>query len=254
MTENIREGWKILTHDFRPPIQGGEPLFGGNYPFTTPKVTLDTSEQECGTGGGWHFCKDIQTCFKIAGMWRDGWAANISKVLGSEDSIERRDKRRTSSVQLLREATDEEVRTAMFEFSKSFGKHQSAMAAEQFLWFQALKRPNLDIKLVKENLRISLDYRGLQDWKLKEFSDAWVARVARDARDAWVAWDAWDAWDAWVARDAQKGLDVYFASISKWINYPPDLLTKGIRDAHKNGLWLAIPTGPKELGFVMVKK
>ena len=35
-------GWKSLTHDFRPPVQGGEPIFTGQYPFTLPTVSLDT--------------------------------------------------------------------------------------------------------------------------------------------------------------------------------------------------------------------
>jgi len=34
--KDINKGFKILTHDFRPPIQGGTPVFDGHTPFTLP--------------------------------------------------------------------------------------------------------------------------------------------------------------------------------------------------------------------------
>jgi len=88
--------------------------------------------------------------------------------------------------------------------------------------------------------------------------DAWDARGARDARDARGAWDArgargaWDARDARGAWDAWGALTVFFAATMKWTKQRPDLLTIGLRDAYSNGLGIAIPTGPKELGWAMV--
>lgn len=42
--------YKILTHDLRPPLQGGDPLPLGKLPFTTEAVTLDipTAPRELG--------------------------------------------------------------------------------------------------------------------------------------------------------------------------------------------------------------
>ena len=50
----------------------------------------------------------------------------------------------------------------------------------------------------------------------------------------------------WAARAA---LCVEFTAKKKRINYEPDYLTRGIREAYKNGLEIAVPTGPDELGW-----
>jgi hypothetical protein len=42
---------------------------------------------------------------------------------------------------------------------------------------------------------------------------------------------------------------VEFIAKKKRINYEPDYLTRGIREAYKNGLEIAVPTGPDELGW-----
>jgi hypothetical protein len=87
--------------------------------------------------------------------------------------------------------------------------------------------------------------------------DAWDARAARAARAAWdaraagAARDAWDAWDAWDAGAAWAAMTVCYTSLMGWIKYPADLLTDGLRDAYSFGLGIALPTGPRELGWAM---
>jgi hypothetical protein len=117
-------------------------------------------------------------------------------------------------------------------------------------------------------LGAALKARSL-DWQLREFDTekaAWAAWDARDAWDAWAAWAAWAArdaraaWDAWAARDAWDARDAWaawdaltvsFAARSGWITHKHDLLSIGIRDAYRNGLAIAVPTGPNELGWAM---
>ena len=68
------KGFKVFTHDLRPPIQGGAPVWNGKLPFEFPTVELDESTDEC--GAGWNFVKDIKTGLKIAGLWaakNPGW-------------------------------------------------------------------------------------------------------------------------------------------------------------------------------------
>ena len=274
-------GWKILTSDFRPPVQSGDPLFDGKtFPRLLPSVELDQSDRECGRG--WNFVADIETGFKIAGLWRSG-KPNAVIQIEAEGAIRRRDKLRARSLTLLRHATDDEIHAALLRFSKPFGAHQEAMAEEQWLWWQALKRPSYDARKVEAYLREALVSRAL-DWKLKQFSDAGAARAAWDAwdaRDAWAAWsagaawgawsagaaraawDAWsaggaraagDAWDPWAAGaswDAGDALTVSFAARSGWIELKHDHLTVGIRDAYRNGLAIAVATGTNELGWAM---
>lgn len=42
---NVRDGFKVLTHDFRPPVQGGSPVWDGKRK-TLDRVTLDTGPGE----------------------------------------------------------------------------------------------------------------------------------------------------------------------------------------------------------------
>jgi hypothetical protein len=67
---DIRHGYKILTHDWRPPIQGGEPLCDGVLPVTLPTVALDTSDEEC--GAGYNYCGTLVEASRIAGWWGNG--------------------------------------------------------------------------------------------------------------------------------------------------------------------------------------
>jgi len=38
--------WKLFTHDFCSPLQGGKPACDGSLPFTLPSVKLDMSDEE----------------------------------------------------------------------------------------------------------------------------------------------------------------------------------------------------------------
>ena len=219
-------GWKSLTHDFRPPVQGGEPIFTGQYPFTLPTVSLDTSESECGTRGGWHFCRSMADCFRIAGMWRTGQPNALIAVEPIGEVVERGNKCRAASLTLLHHATDDEIRTGLLEFSACFGAHQAAMAEEQWLWYQALGRPKRDRVAVIAGLELALEARGLR-WTLKEFPTAWASRDARDA------------------------LTFQFAARSAWISQHSDILTVGIRDAYRNGLGIAAPIAGNQIGWAM---
>ncbi len=217
-------GWKILTSDLRPPLQGGEPIFDGKYPCQLPTVDCDQSTTECSYG--WNFVRDIETGFKIAGLWRTGRPNAVIAVTANGDAVKRGNKCRSSSLNLVRAASPEEIQTALMRFSKCFGDHQQAMADEQWAWWQALQRPYHERDKVIDGLKSAIKAREL-NWTLKEFESA---RAARDARDALI---------------------VSFSARSGWISRKHDLLTVGIRDAYLNGLAIALPTGPDELGFVM---
>ena len=228
--------WKVLTHDYRSPIQGGEPLFNGTLPYRLPVVRLDVGPAEC--AAGWNFTDNLATALRIGGSWPDGWPSTAFEVEPSADMIQRDDKHRASSLRLVRAATAEEVSIAVLELSAAFGTHAETMCREQMAWRGALARPQRDPVLVLAGLKTALNVRSL-DWTVKKFGDA---------RNAWDAWDAQAAQDAWAA------LTVYYASLMQWITDPPDLLTVGIRDAYSAGLVIALPTGPQELGYAMLEK
>jgi hypothetical protein len=210
-----RSGWKVLTHDGRPPVQGGAIVWGGGLlPHDLPAVKLDTGEAEC--SHGWNYCERLSDALRIAGLWPTGRPAIALFVEASSDAVRRRDKCRASSLRLLRQATDEEIADAIRELSASaFGGHAAAMADEQIEWRRALMRPGRDAEAVESGLRVALTARGLHDWTLRRFGDAraawdaWDAWAARDARAAWyardarAAWYARAAWDARAARDAR---------------------------------------------------
>lgn len=269
------QGYKVLTHDHRSPIQGGDPIFDGTLPFTLPKVEVDTSTAECSSG--WNFCRDLSMAFRIAGLWPNGRPSR-AYLIEADDAIERKDKCRASQLTLVREATEVEVEQAIYDMSKPFREFHQEMYSEQIAWRNALRRLTTDEKEVERNLRIAIEKRSLQ-WKLKRYKsardardargasdasdawsawvagDAWGARAAWDVNDAWdagVAWDASDTWAAWDALDAWAALTVYYTSRQKWITHPPDLLTVGLREAYEHGLGIAIPTDKNTLGWSMV--
>jgi len=246
--------WKILNSRFEPPLQGGAAICDGKtWPVTLPTVPLDRSGSECGAKGGWHFCRSIEAALKIAGFWRTGRPNAILAVDPVGDVIERADKCRAASLQLIRMATEDEIQAAILRFSAPFGAHAEAMAQEQWLWYQALGRPKHDRVAVLAGLQAALIARSLP-WTLREFNSQEAVWAARDARDAWAARAAWAAWaarDAWAARAARDALTVQFSARSAWIKWPSDVLTVGIRDAYCNGLAIAIPTGPTELGWAI---
>jgi len=260
-------GYKLLAHDGSPPLQKGEPVWDcKTFPFELPKVALDTSEEEC--AGGWNFCRDIATAARIAGLWADGKPRHILTVETIGEWVERGDKLRAEGLRLVEVPSD---RTIVAHLGRPFGKHAQRMGRSQLLWHRAFGRPNHDEAKVEAGLRAALDARGL-DWTLVRYEaardawdawtawDAWAARDARAARDAWTAraardaWTAWaarDAWDAWTAWDAWAALTVEYAALMGWTKHDPDLMTTGLRDAYFNGLGVALPTGPNELGWAM---
>ncbi len=243
--------FKVLTSDYRPPLQGGKPIWDGvTLPFTLPSVTLDRSDAEC--SNGWNYTDDLATALRIAGLWPTGRPSVALMVEPAADGIARGEKRRASSLTLVRQATDDEIADAIHALSAPFGEHQDTMAAEQVAWRMALRRPRRDEEAVVAGLTAALAARSLP-WTLAKFDSARAARAAWDAWDAWAAWDAWDARAAWDARDAWAARDALtwqFAGRMGWVP-KPDLLTTGLRDAYATGLAIAIPTGPSRLGWAM---
>ncbi len=281
----MTHGYKVLTHDLRPPLQGGEPLYDGTLPYELPRRKLDTSDRECAPG--WHFTRRPETALRIAGLWRDGRPAVLHRVEPIGRWVERGDKCRAESLRLLAVCSERTVRSAVRRLFESFGPHADQMTRDQMAWRRALARPRWDETKVETGLRAALDARGLGDWTLRRFGaawDAWAAWAARAARDAWDAWDAWDArdaraaWDAWAAwaaraawdaraaraawdardaraaRAARAALTMELAALAGWIDRDPYLLTTGLRDAYGAGLDIAIPTGPTELGWAMTER
>ncbi len=217
---DIRSGFKILTHDWRAPLQGGDPLCDGVLPVTLPAVHLDTSENECGATGGYHYSAELHCAASIAGFWKTGRPARCLVITAAPDAIQRGDKRRSSSVTLDRLCSDEEIQAAMRALVAPWaGKHADALVAKQWAWYVALGRPLHDEAQVEEELRRALDARGLK-WSLKRYDsawNAWNAWNAWDARNAWNAWnarnawDAWNAWNAWNARNARNAWNAWNA-------------------------------------------
>ena len=281
--------YKVLTHDFRPPIQGGDPVLpaGVTFPYQLPMVEADASDAEC--GAGWNACANIETAIRIAGEWPDGRPSKVFElrsVRGSQPLI-RGEKIRAATWDVggfVQADTLHAARERLYRPMAGEGLEVGDIVAEVEAWSTALSRPQRDAAAVEEALGGALRIRGL-GWGLRQFGDAWGAWNARDARDArdawgaraawaaWAAWDAWgardawnawdawgawgaraawNAWDAWGARDARDALTVFVAGRRGWTRQDPALLTTGLRGAYAAGLSIAIPTGPDELGWAMV--
>jgi len=270
--------YKAVTHDYRPPMQGGDPIWDGTPDVLLPIVPLDTSENVCGTGGGWHYCERMEDALRIVGLWPDGWPSVVAEVRPEGLVIQRGSKCRTSSLRMIRVVPEEEVREGVYRLSAPFGAHQDDMTTAQMQWRGALGRPLHDPEAVALHLQVALDTRELP-WTLQRLDTAWdawdaraawaawaaraawaawdawaawaawAARAAWDARAAWAAWDAWAAWAAWAAQDA---LTVQYAVRQGWSSSDPQRLTLGLQDAYAAGLFLAGPIGPDTLGWVMV--
>lgn len=236
---SVRDGFKVLTHDYRPPVQSGSPVWDGKRK-TLDKVTLNTGPDEC--AAGWNYCANAETALRIAGLWPDGRPSVLLRVRGSADAVERGDKRRCSRLTIVGVCDECEVGVAVRGLSDAFGEHAQRMADSQMLWRLALARPKRDEAEVVAGLAATLAARGL-DWKLRRHESA---RAAWAARDAWAAREAWDARDAWEA------LTVEYAALQQWTRHDPLLLTTGLQDAYRNGLAIAMPTGPSELGWAMI--
>lgn len=269
--------YKLFTHDRRSPLQGGEPVWDGSYPYELPPVTLDTGLEECAPG--WHFVTNLAAGFRIAGLWPTGYPSLVVLAEPGPDCVVRGGKVRASTGTLIRLATSAEILEGIKELSGPFGAHRDVMAAEQIAWREALARPDCDPAAVEAGLHAALEIRGLSTWTLRLYPsawDAWEAWEAREARAAWEAWaarearsaratrDAWEAWEAraaWEAREAwadratwgaREALLTCYAALQEWILVRSDLLTVGIRDAYRAGLAVAVPVAPAVLGWAMV--
>ena len=242
MNESIRTGYKILTHDWRPPIQGGEPLCDGLLSITLPTVKLDTGKSDCAQG--YNYTGSLCEAAKIVSFWPGGRPAKCLVVSASNDAIQRQTKRRCSQITLERLCTEVEIQQAMRDLVVSWaGAYTDSLVQEQWLWYVALGRPRYDKNRVETALQIALEARGLK-WTLKEFPHARAARDAWAARDARAARDAWDAWDALTLNAAVSLFDLQ--------GYPANFFTLGIREAYLYGLEIVIPTGANELGWAMI--
>jgi hypothetical protein len=259
--------WKCLTHDLRPPIQGGEPLITGPLPVTLPVVEVDVSDTQCAKG--WNACLLPQDALRITGLWPNGRPSRLFSCSTETDVVTVGDKTRAATWTIERECPEDEIRTYIIEMCRPwFSDLTEEMVDQQMSWRAALSRPFHKHETVVSGLKEALEVREL-NWELKEFPAAWAARDARAARDAWAAWAAWAAWDArdaraardawaawaawaaWDARDARAALQHYYACRRGWIAADPLQYTIGIRDAYTNGLAIAIPTGTNELGWAM---
>jgi len=220
-------GWKVLTHDYRPPVQGGKPVWDGTAGAVTSKALVDRSEIECGRG--WNFTVKPETALRIGGLWPDGRPSRLIRVEAQGEVVVRGDKCRAEQIIFGKEAGPAKVRSAVTALYGQFvEEHRTRMADSTMLWRAALARPVRDEEAVAAGIRAALTARGL-DWELVRFPDAWAARAARDARAA---------------------LTVEYAALCGWTTHDPDLLTTGIRDAYRAGLGVAVPV-PGGLGWAM---
>ena len=277
MSTKVTLGWKVFTHDLRPPVRGGNPVWNGSLPHTLPKVPLDRSANVCGNGGGWHFSLAPQDALRIAGLWPSGRPSRLFVVEAEGEVVVRGDKCRAASLTIAREADESEVEVGVRVFSAVFHLHVEWMVEQQLAWREALARPLRDEDAIEAGLREALKSRRL-DWRLWRFDsameawaawEAWAARAAREAREAWEAWEAWEAreawaaweaweawaaweaWEAWAAWEAWEALTLGFASRQGWVKHDALLLTHGLRDAYRHGMEIALPTGPAELGWAV---
>jgi hypothetical protein len=234
--------FKVLTHDYRPPVRAGDPVWDGEtLPFDLPKVKLDTGADEC--AAGWNYTEDLSAAMRIAGLWPNGRPACCLVVEPSADAITRGRKSRCSQLTILRRCTDEEILGGIRGLPIDFADHKERMVESQHSWYRALGRPEHDDEIVEQGLTMALRARGLE-WELRRFDGAW------DAWNAWGEWGAWGARGAWNARDA---LTVEFVALQGWIEFDPLKFTTGIRDAYAAGLAVAFPVARDTLGWAMVE-
>src|SRR3990167_194321 len=244
MMIKANQRFKIFTHDWKSPIQGGEPLNITSFPHILPKVSVDISSNECGEG--WNYTKTLIEAVRIVGYWPTGRPAQITVVQPLDKEFERGRKCRTAQLEIIRLATETEIKQSMLENIQQWIPESlyNIGVEEQWNWYIALGRPNYRKLLVQNGLIDALSIRGLSQWQLKQYTNAGDARVAWDtwdgrdgraARDAWDVWgaraardiwaaqdawnaraarDAWDVWDVWGARAARAARDIWAAQVA----------------------------------------
>ena len=47
---------------------------------------------------------------------------------------------------------------------------------------------------------------------------------------------------------------VSYAALAGWVTHPPDLLSRGLRDAYRHGLAVALPVHEHVFGYAMVSE
>ena len=101
--------YKVVTHDWRPPVQGGDPICDGRLPYTLPIVEVDSSAVEC--AAGWNFAREPHTALRSAGLWPDGEPSRLLVCEVGDKGVKRGNKLRRATGVLLREVpvTDEIV-------------------------------------------------------------------------------------------------------------------------------------------------
>ena len=243
--------YKVTTHDLRPPIQRGDPIWDGQVPYTLPEVEVDEGPKECAEG--WNACAEPHTALGIAGLWPDGWPSRLWRVrLAGHPAIERGDKVRSVSWEIVEEMEiTDEILADVHRPLAGDGLPLEDLVAEVQAWRHALSRPDYDEDHVIEALQAALDARGLE-WELRRYDAAGAARYAGSA--AWFAWYARSARDAWSARSARDALTVHVASRRGWTDQDPHLLTTGLRDAYQAGLAVVVPVEDGVLGYAMVDR
>ncbi len=270
------KGYKIFTHHFCSPIQGGKAIWDGTVPFDLPEVPLDETAARCGEG--WNFVADIATGFQYTGMWPTGRPVVVAAV-STEHAIQREDKMRAANLRIERLATKEEIEDAIRQLSKPFGDLAEEMVSEQIAWWEALGRPERNEDAVRAGLKQALQAQGL-DLTLKKYLPpytGWASGVVWDTwkpPHSWEGWAAWaqlrrwdveypwrprerwflqgefPGWDTWAGRVAQSELIQCYAH-GKFPKTLPNLLTPGLREAFRAGLQFAMLSAPGELGYVM---
>ena len=251
--------YKVLTHDYRPPLQGGKPLFDGAPGCVLPTVPVDMDNAvECGRSG-WHYSTDVPTALQIAGLWPGG---HPSTVWEFEPLGKRKEasgiKSRAESGRFVRQLSEDEVSLYVRALTEQWaGDHTDRLVASQMEWRRALGRPGRDAPAVEHGLRLTLDARGLTallrrcyavpvDWTepwtwttsaIIATHDAWeyAPHIAKCCRHTW-RFSGTTRRNSRDARDARNALALETAAVMGWINDNPDLLTTGIRDAYTAGL------------------
>ena len=281
LEQACKDYYKVLTHDLRPPIQGGEPLWadGGGYPIRLPAVVLDMSAGMCDQG--WCACGGPHEALKIAGLWPDGWPSRLFAVRSESEWLERGCGLRTAGPLIVeREMLVTDGILARLHEPMAGGLSMEALVCEVQAWRVALGRPERDPAAVEAGLRAALDTRGLRGWELRRFEcaqDAWRSWAARDAKPAWDSWytlgaaGTWDTWRVdpswygtdvwylsepgytWAAHSASDALAMYVDRSRRGAPGDPYALTTGLRDAYRAGLALAVPAGSTELGWAMAR-
>jgi hypothetical protein len=273
------KAYKIFTHDLRPPVQGGAPVWDGLLPFQLPVVEVDRSPVAC--AAGWHAHRTLAGALKLGGVWPSGRPSRAFMCSGDETLIvDREGDLRAPTWLLEQECSATEIAEAIREMSQPFDDLADHMAASQIAWREALGRPLHDPGVVERQLRAALQARGrgLENWALRQYGSARAAMNACNARAAWdTTWDimgsvwtayppksistAWKAISTWdsnttftSAKHARDGLALEYVSLRCWVDYDPLMLTTGIREAYRNGLAIAVPTAPTTIGWALEEK